>query len=203
LSSSSDDLARISHLLGRGALSEQHQAECDGSSSSRSVAILICDQKTLRSKTLCTVERPAAGEPHECRTGLAMHLDTAESRSLRWGQLHQLRELVRVHASCSNTTETHRDANGESDAKRTQTFSSFQSFSEKRAAIFLRNDREMWHSQHRMARPAFGRYIWLELRIVISEVCLGLNACSTQKLWKFSKIYLTMFIHRENTQSYE
>jgi hypothetical protein len=29
LSSSSDDLARISHLLGSGALSEQHQAECD------------------------------------------------------------------------------------------------------------------------------------------------------------------------------
>ena len=40
LSSSSDNLARISHLLGRGALSEQHQAECDGSASSSSVAIL-------------------------------------------------------------------------------------------------------------------------------------------------------------------
>ena len=61
LSSSSDTLARISHLLGSGALSEQHQAECDGSSSSESVA--ICAQPTHAlsrapiklSKTSCVV----------------------------------------------------------------------------------------------------------------------------------------------------
>ena len=58
LSSSSDDLARISHLLGSGALSEQHQAECDGSSSSRSVAILH-HQKTLYMCCSKTFECPA------------------------------------------------------------------------------------------------------------------------------------------------
>ena len=61
LSSSSDNLARISHLLGRGALSEQHQAECDGSASSSSVAILRSKDVdgNVQQKTSCTAERPA------------------------------------------------------------------------------------------------------------------------------------------------
>ena len=60
LSSSSDDLARISHLLGSGALSEQHQAEChcDGSSSS-SVANLRFKRLCAARLQLCTAERPA------------------------------------------------------------------------------------------------------------------------------------------------
>ena len=103
LSSSSDDLARISHLLGSGALSEQHQAECDGSSSSRSVAILR-SSKDVAARRCAQPSAKLCGEPHECRTGLATHLDTVESRSLRWGQPHQVRELVRVHGCFSNTT---------------------------------------------------------------------------------------------------
>jgi len=74
LSSSNDILARISHFLGSGALSEQHQAECDGSSTMQQWP--FCDLCAQPSAKLC-------GEPHECRTGLATHLDTVESRPLR------------------------------------------------------------------------------------------------------------------------
>jgi hypothetical protein len=67
----------------------------------------FCDQKTLCSKRLYAQPSELCGEPQKCPTGLATHLDTAESRSLRWGQLHRLPELVRVHGCFSNTTETH------------------------------------------------------------------------------------------------
>jgi hypothetical protein len=30
-----------------------------------------------------------------------------------------------------------------------------------------------------------------------------MNTCRFKKLWKFSKFYKLMLIHRENTQSYE
>jgi hypothetical protein len=126
LSSSSDNLARISHLLGSGALSEQHQAECDGSSSS-SVAILRFKRRCA-ARLCAQPSAPLCGEPHNCPTGLAVHLGTAESRSLRSGQLHQVRELVRVHGCFSNTTETHTETQTETYGDKTDAkFPSFLS----------------------------------------------------------------------------
>ena len=106
----------------------------------------FCDQKTLTG--MCSKRlhaQPSAqlcGEPQKCPTGLATHLDTAESRSLLWGQLHRLPELVRVHGCFSNITETHTETqtvthetqNGDANVSK---FPKFQVFREEAAGPVL------------------------------------------------------------------
>jgi hypothetical protein len=144
----------------------------------------FCDQKTLTgmcSKRLYA--QPSAqlcGEPQKCPTGLATHLDTAESRSLRWGQLHRLPELVRVHGCFSNTTETHTETqtvthetqNGDANVSK---FPKFQVFREEAAGRSVSST----VSAGVRRGGAFGLWpLWMLLRCMVTHTSWAVPSCA-------------------------